>query len=61
MNFLFSEEQEALRTAIAKLSAAFDHDYWLARDSDGAFPHDFHQELILCFIAEKVLGMPKSC
>jgi len=36
-------EQEELRTAVARLCARFSDDYWLAKDRDGGFPHDFHR------------------
>jgi acyl-CoA dehydrogenase len=43
MDFSFSADQLALRAAIEKVCAGFDADYWLAKDRDGGFPHDFHQ------------------
>ena len=43
MDFDPSAEQEAIRAAIGKVCAPFGDDYWLARDRDGAFPHDFHK------------------
>jgi acyl-CoA dehydrogenase len=43
MDFSFSAEQLALRAAIEKVCAGFDADYWLNKDRDGGFPHDFHQ------------------
>jgi acyl-CoA dehydrogenase len=45
MDFSFNAEQERIREAIAKLCTRFGDDYWLERDSDGAFPADFHQAL----------------
>ncbi|HSQ03415.1 MAG TPA: acyl-CoA dehydrogenase family protein, partial [Burkholderiales bacterium] len=42
MNFELSEEQLAIRTAVEDLCTAFDADYWLAKDTEGGFPHDFH-------------------
>ena len=42
MNFAFSEEQLAIRDAIAKICTAFDDAYWLKRDREGGFPLDFH-------------------
>lgn len=36
-------EQEALRAAVARICARFPDDYWLAKDRDGGFPHDFHR------------------
>ncbi len=45
MDFAHSPEQAAIRDAVAKVCARFDADYWLARDADGVFPHDFHAAL----------------
>ena len=45
MNFDLDEDQIAVRAAIEKVCAPFGDDYWLARDRDGAFPHDFHQAM----------------
>ena len=43
MDFSFSAEQQAIRAAIEKICARFGDDYWLAKDRDGGFPHDFHR------------------
>lgn len=45
MDFRFSDDQQAMREAILKTCSRFDDDYWLARDQDGAFPHELHQAL----------------
>ena len=45
MDFALSPEQQQIVTAIQRLCTPFDADYWLAKDSDGGFPHDFHQAL----------------
>ncbi|HSN42367.1 MAG TPA: acyl-CoA dehydrogenase family protein, partial [Burkholderiales bacterium] len=45
MDFSFTPEQQAIRAAIDKICAAFDADYWLQRDRDGAFPGEFHRAL----------------
>lgn len=45
MSFTLSDEQQAIVDALQNLCASFDDDYWLARDRDGSFPHDFHQAL----------------
>ena len=45
MDFTFTPEQEAIRTAVAKICADFDLDYWLKKDGEGSFPHDFHAAL----------------
>ncbi|MFA7639543.1 MAG: acyl-CoA dehydrogenase family protein, partial [Parvibaculum sp.] len=41
MDFRFSEEQEAIREAVARICAKYDDAYWLARDREGGFPDDF--------------------
>jgi acyl-CoA dehydrogenase len=41
MDFSFTAEQEAIRDNVAKICARFDDDYWLRKDRDGGFPHDF--------------------
>jgi acyl-CoA dehydrogenase len=53
MDFSLTPEQEAIREAIAKLCARFDAGYWLARDSDGAFPEDF----VAAIVADGWLGI----
>ncbi len=45
MNFDFTQEQERIREAIARLCERFPDDYWLERDREGSFPDDFHQAL----------------
>ena len=45
MDFDFTPEQQAIRSAVAKVCAAFDLDYWLAKDREGGFPLDFHAAL----------------
>ncbi len=34
-----------MRDAIERLCQPFDADYWRRKDSEGSFPHDFHQAL----------------
>jgi len=45
MDFSLSDDQLAVRAAIEKICAAFGDDYWLARDRDGRFPHEFHRAI----------------
>ena len=45
MNFDLSDEQQQIVDAIGRLCAPFDADYWLQKDTDGGFPHDFHLAL----------------
>ena len=43
MDFSLTAEQEAIRSGVQKLCANYGDDYWLAKDRDGGFPHDFHR------------------
>ncbi len=45
MNFEFTDDQKAIREAIARICADFDAEYWLERDRHGGFPLDFHQAI----------------
>ena len=45
MDFSLSADQQNIRDAILKLCSKFPDDYWLARDRDGVFPHDFFREI----------------
>lgn len=45
MDFTLSEEQEHIRNAIERLCAPFDDEYWLRKDNEGTFPHEFHRAL----------------
>lgn len=45
MNFLLSEEQLAIRSAVEAICANFNDDYWLTRDRDGGFPEDFYSTM----------------
>ena len=42
MDFELTESQEAIRRAVAELSARFDDDYWLDKDSRHEFPWEFY-------------------
>ncbi len=37
----FSDDQAAIRDSVSKLCARFGDPYWLERDRDGKFPHEF--------------------
>jgi acyl-CoA dehydrogenase len=45
MTSTLTSELELIRSAISKLCAQFDDEYWFAKDRDGGFPHDLHQAL----------------
>ncbi len=45
MNFALTPEQTSICDAVARVCEPFDADYWLKKDREGGFPHDFHQAL----------------
>lgn len=45
MNFEFTPDQLAIREAISRICKGFDAEYWLQRDREGGFPHDFHKAI----------------
>ncbi len=45
MDFTFSEDQQRIRDAVLEHCARFSGDYWLERDRDGVFPHDFRKSM----------------
>ena len=45
MEFALSGDRQNIREAVLRLCARFPDDYWLDRDSDGEFPHAFHQAM----------------
>ena len=42
MNFDLTEDQLAIRAAVAAVCKDFGDDYWLRKDREGGFPHDFY-------------------
>ena len=45
MDFAFTDEQEQIREAIAKICAKYGDDYWRKKDKEGGFPAELHQAL----------------
>ncbi|HUI35051.1 MAG TPA: acyl-CoA dehydrogenase family protein [Stellaceae bacterium] len=45
MAFVLSPDQLEIREAVARLCARFGDDYWLTKDTEGGFPHEFHQAM----------------
>ena len=43
MDFALNADQLAIREAIGKICERFGDDYWLKKDREGGFPHDFHK------------------
>jgi acyl-CoA dehydrogenase len=45
MDFSMTAEQLDIRAAVARLCERFGDDYWLKKDEDGGFPHEFHRAM----------------
>lgn len=45
MDFSVNEDHRAIRDGVSAVVRAFDDEYWLARDEDGVFPHEFHRAM----------------
>lgn len=45
MDFALSAQQDSIRDAILKICSRFDDAYWLAKDHDGGFPHEFYEAM----------------
>jgi len=45
MNFDLTEDQQSIREAVLKICERFPESYWLERDRDGVFPHDFYNAM----------------
>ncbi len=45
MTFALTPEQLEIRDAVARLCERFGDDYWLKKDAEGGFPHDFHRAM----------------
>jgi acyl-CoA dehydrogenase len=42
VDFALTEDQEAIRRAVAELASRFDDEYWLHKDSEHEFPREFY-------------------
>ena len=45
VDFSLTEDQQNIRDAILKHCSRFPDEYWLERDREGVFPHDFHKSM----------------
>ena len=45
MDFSLTQDQQNIREAVLKHCSPFTDEYWLARDRDGAYPHEFHKSM----------------
>jgi acyl-CoA dehydrogenase len=46
VDFLLTADQQNIRDAILKHCSQFPDDYWLARDRDAVFPHEFFKSMV---------------
>ncbi len=45
MDFSVTQDHRAIREGVHAVMRRFDDEYWLARDDDGNFPHEFHRAM----------------
>ncbi|CAN5296155.1 acyl-CoA dehydrogenase family protein [soil metagenome] len=45
MDFAYDANHDSIRDAIEKICERFDDAYWLKKDKDGGFPHEFHKAM----------------
>lgn len=45
MDFSLTADQQSIRDAVLSHCSQFSDDYWLERDHEGVFPHDFHKSM----------------
>ncbi len=53
MDFALTVEQEQIRELVRRICAGFGDEYWLMRDREGGFPHEFHS----AFARDRWLGV----
>lgn len=45
MDFSLTPDQQSIREAVLRICSQFSDEYWLERDRDGVFPHEFHRAM----------------
>src|SRR5947208_16511687 len=45
MTFTLSADQQEIRAAVFRVCERFGDDYWLKKDTEGGFPHEFHRAM----------------
>src|SRR5437868_12360326 len=45
MSFTLTTDQQRIRVGVARLCQRFGDDYWLQKDTEGGFPHEFHRAM----------------
>jgi acyl-CoA dehydrogenase len=46
VDFSFTPDQQNIRDAVLKHCSQFSAEYWLERDREGIFPHDFYKSMV---------------
>ena len=46
MDFSLTPDQQNIREAVLKQCSQFPDEYWLERDRDGVFPHEFYKSMV---------------
>src|SRR5256885_1831054 len=46
MDFSLTSDQQNIREAVLKHCSQFPDDYWLERDHEGVFPHEFFKSMV---------------
>lgn len=46
MDFSISDEHQSIHAAIVRICENFDENYWLAKDREGGFPHEFNRAFV---------------
>ncbi|HWK49522.1 MAG TPA: acyl-CoA dehydrogenase family protein, partial [Steroidobacter sp.] len=46
MDFSLSADQQNIRDAVLKHCSRFPDEFWLERDREGVFPHEFFQSMV---------------
>src|SRR5258708_21005538 len=45
MTYALTADQQEIRAAVSRLCERFGDEYWLRKDDEGGFPHEFHQRM----------------
>ena len=45
MSFALTPDQLEIRAAVSRLCERFGDEYWLKKDDEGGFPHEFHRAM----------------
>jgi acyl-CoA dehydrogenase len=62
VDFTEDPDHGAIRAAVREACARFPGEYWAELDESHTFPWEFYEamEMVLNYLAEHVLGLPRS-